>query len=107
MALETRDGRKYYYRSRRIEGRVVKEYVASGQAAENAAKRDKEAREQRRIQRKETEQLEAELAKVTQVVEAISERSEVLLAASLLTAGFHQYKSEWRRSRDRKRKENV
>lgn len=107
MALETRDGRKYYYRSRRIEGRVVKEYVASGQAAENAAKRDKEAREQRRIQRKETEQLEAELAKVTQVVEAISERSEVLLAASLLTAGFHQHKSEWRRSRDRKRKENV
>ncbi len=46
MAWETRNGRgRYFYRTRRIKGRVVKEYVGTGPAAEAAALEDAQARE--------------------------------------------------------------
>lgn len=40
MSLEHRNGRTYYYRARRENGRVVKEYVGSGFIAVAAAELD-------------------------------------------------------------------
>ena len=102
MAWETKNGGRYYTRSfRRPDGSIRREYIGTGPRAERIAEKDHQAREQRRLQSEVTKKLEAGLARVTQVVEAISERSEVMLAASLLVAGYRQHKSEWRKKRDR------
>ncbi|MDX1935244.1 MAG: hypothetical protein SFU56_21815, partial [Capsulimonadales bacterium] len=50
MAWETRGNRSYYYSARRIDGRVVKEYVPAV-VATLAEARDEERREERTVER--------------------------------------------------------
>lgn len=101
MAWEPRrGGGKYYYRSRRIDGKVVKEYIGTGAEAERIAEQDRQAREQRRRQREEVKALEAKLAATQKHVDGLIERTELMLAAYLLTAGFHCHRSEWRQKND-------
>jgi hypothetical protein len=45
MAWENRKGKLYYTRSRRVRGKVVREYFGRGEAAEKAAAEDEERRE--------------------------------------------------------------
>lgn len=47
MAWEQRGNRRYYYRAKKIGGRVVKHYLGAGIAAHNAAAKDKAARDRR------------------------------------------------------------
>ena len=49
MGWEQRGNNPYYYRARRINGRVVKEYVGTGASAEAAAAEDKARRQARQI----------------------------------------------------------
>jgi vacuolar-type H+-ATPase catalytic subunit A/Vma1 len=98
MATEARKGRSYYYRSRRIDGRVVREYVAAGAAAELAAKRDREDRELRRQQQSQQLCKLVTFDKISEQVNTLIENSNIILTASLLAAGFHQHRSEWRKS---------
>jgi len=100
MALEVRKQCKYYYRSRRINGRVVKEYVGAGPAAESAAQLDREARVQRRRQRDQELQQLLALAALAKQVDRTIEKSELVLAATLLAADYRQHRGEWRRKRD-------
>ncbi len=52
MAWEQRSGKKYYYRSYRVNGRVVKEYFGAGPIAELAASEDASRKELRAEQRR-------------------------------------------------------
>jgi hypothetical protein len=101
MAWETRErGESYYTRSRRVEGRVVREYVGRGAFGESAA--DKDACERRRREeeaahyREERERLEAIVGPVLELDEAAA----VLVQAELVAAGYHRHKGEWRRERN-------
>lgn len=101
MTWEERErGGRYYTRSRREEGRVVREYVGGGLAGELAAEADRVEREEaeaRRVRRRrELERLEAIAAPVLEVDEA----AKVLARANLIAAGCHRRKGEWRMRRD-------
>ena len=100
MGWESRGrGKRYYTRSRWVDGRVVREYVGSGTLAEIAALEDEHKRRQREEEaafwKEEKERLEAGAAFVDELTEA----SEVLLRAQLLASGFHKHKGQWRRKR--------
>src|SRR5215204_2543171 len=102
MGWESRERgkRRYYTRSRWVNGRVVREYVGSGPAAEIAALEDEYKRQQREEEeaafwKEEKERLEAGAAFLDELAEA----SEVLLRAHLLASGFHKHKGQWRRKR--------
>ena len=100
MAWESRKrGGLYYTRSRREEGRVVREYVGGGLAGELAAEADRIGRERREAEdlrrRGELERLQALAAAVAEVEEA----ARVLARAHLVAAGYHRHKGEWRRVR--------
>ena len=94
-----RGKRRYYTRSRWVDGRVVREYIGSGPAAEIAALEDEYKRQQREEEaafwKEEKERLEARAAFLGELAEA----SEVLLRAHLLASGFHKQKGQWRRKR--------
>lgn len=90
---------RYYTRSFRVNGRVVREYVGSGQAAEEAALEDQRGREKRRlqreVQRKESERLEA----IARVLSILATLSKVSMKEALETAGYHCHKGQWRKQR--------
>lgn len=100
MAWEERGGGRYYYRTRWVNGRPVKEYVGGGLAgwlASEADRIDRERREARALEeRREREKLEALAAPVLE----LSEAAEILARAHLIAAGFHRHKGEWRRARN-------
>ena len=100
MAWEERKGGgRYYTRSRREGGRIVREYVGAGIAGELASEADRIERELREAeearQKGELEHLESLVAPVLEV----SEAAEVLARAHLIAAGYHRRKGEYRRVR--------
>jgi hypothetical protein len=102
MGWEKRDrGGLYYTRSKKIGGRVVREYVGGGILGHIAALQD--AQESRRreeeaaLWNEERDKLEALVAPV----EDLCEVAEILYRAALLTAGFRRHqRGGWRRKRD-------
>ena len=100
MAWEERErGGRYYTRSWREGGRVLREYVGTGLLAELAAEEDRAKREleeeRREREREELERLKALAAPVLE----LSEAAEILAHAHLVAAGYRKRKGEYRRAR--------
>ena len=104
MAWERREhGGLYYTRSRKVNGKVVREYKGAGVLGKIAALEDERERcrreEEAAFWKEEQEQLEALSAPVDKLCEA----TETIARAVLLAAGFRRHnRSEWRRQRDRR-----
>ena len=93
-------GGLYYTRSRKVDGRVVREYVGGGVLGELAAQMDAEERRRREDDaaawRKERERLEG----LADLLDEFCEDVETVTRAALLAAGFRRHKrGEWRRQR--------
>jgi hypothetical protein len=98
------DRGRYYTRSRKVNGRVVREYIGTGPAAELAARMDALERESRRLKAQETRRQQDDLDALDAKLEILCERADLVARAALLAAGFHQHKrGEWRRKRERDR----
>ena len=103
MAWETRKGGgRYYTRSKKINGRVIREYVGAGLKGELAAAADARARAERHAQQAEwlakQDRMEAALGPLEEFYDGV----ETLARGSLILAGYHQHhRGEWRRKRGR------
>ncbi|MBK6767823.1 MAG: hypothetical protein IPG72_02080 [Ardenticatenales bacterium] len=100
MAWETRNGGgRYYTRSRKVDGRVVREYVGRGRIADLAAALDDLEREERAqaaaAWRAERETNDAERAAVRGLGAAVDDA----VAAELAALGYHKERGEWRRAK--------
>jgi hypothetical protein len=80
--------RGYYYRVRKVNGGVVREYVGTGEVAELVAQMDALERERRRLETLEQSQEKDELKALDARLKAMSERTELAARAALLAAGF-------------------
>ena len=104
MGWEKRErGDLYYTRSKKVDGRVIREYVGGGTLGHLTALQDAQERLRREEEaaswKQERERLEALLAPV----EDLCESTEVLYRASLLSAGFRRHqRGEWRKKREPK-----
>lgn len=99
MAWESRaEAGRYYTRSRRVNGVVIREYIGSGAAGELVHELDVEERrqrEQRRMQFKEAQRQDAEL---DARLDALIEPADGVARGLLILAGCHQHnRGEWRR----------
>ena len=91
-------GGRYYTRSRKVDGRVVREYVGAGPLAELAARADSLERERREGEAEARRAEEERLDALEAPVEALCEAAELLARAALVAAGYHRHKrGEWRR----------
>ncbi|MGB5934011.1 MAG: hypothetical protein WBH57_13220 [Anaerolineae bacterium] len=99
MAWEKRRGKEYYYRKRRIGGRVMSKYVGTGPLAEAAAAHDELTRqaqeEKRELFRRERERQHA----IDEGVDRACRLIRNLVYATLLLNGYHTHKGEWRKRR--------
>ncbi|HVA91060.1 MAG TPA: hypothetical protein VNL71_14600 [Chloroflexota bacterium] len=100
MGWETRArGGRYYTQSRRVGGRVVREYIGTGTLAEAAAflarcerERLTDERAARLAYRQQYAVLDAPLAEFCDHVAELTN-------GALVAAGYHQHKREWRKRR--------
>jgi hypothetical protein len=101
MALERRAGRVYYYRSRRVSGRVVKEYAGCGRVATLAAELDGLDRDERAIDHEREKAKRDELAALDGPLAELDELMNLLARAALVAAGYRQHhRGEWRKRRE-------
>lgn len=101
MAWETRRGRgRYYTRSRREGGRVVREYVGTGPLAELTAQVDALARGERERRRAAEAGRREQHRELEAALQELCEGADALARAALLLAGYRQHnRGEWRRKR--------
>lgn len=93
MAWERRPrGGWYYTRSRRVGGRVVREYVGTGLLAGLEAEMDAEDRAAKMQQREELRAEQQRWADVEEPVTTLCEMTELMARAALVLAGYHQHK---------------
>jgi hypothetical protein len=103
MAWETRQGLgRYYTRSFRVNGRVVREYVGAGLAGELAALEDERERERRLLARETRDEERAALAAMTEAIRILAQETEARVKEILDQAGYHRHKGQWRKKRETK-----
>ena len=100
MAWEQRKrGGWYYTRSRRINGRVVREYVGGGLRGELAAAEDARKRAVREAQRKARAEEQQRLSRQDVPLEKLNTLCSELVQQLLEAAGHYQRRGEWRKRR--------
>ncbi len=104
MGLEYRDGNCYYTRSYRVNGRVRREHISSGDMALLDAGFDEVARiEAREAKRQEQERWQEEREAVKALDAALNlvcDNAATMFRAAMEAAGFHQHsRGEWRKKR--------
>ena len=91
---------RYYTRSRREGGRVVREYVGAGAVGHLASQLDAIEREKREIERAAARAEREEVAALDALLAEFDELADLLARAALVAAGFHQHHGgTWRRRR--------
>jgi hypothetical protein len=104
MEIEVRNknGNLYYYKKRRVGSKVISEYQGGGeivsiiQHIEARDRAEKEAeRERQRIER-------MSMAEIDKQIDDFSQMVDSLMAAELISKGFHQHKRQWRKRRNGK-----
>lgn len=101
MGWESRGGRgRYYTRSRKVDGRVVREYVGTGLVGELAARQDAEERAEKLAERERLQAEDTRWATVAAPLHELSQLLDGLMAASIIAAGYHQHhRGTWRKRR--------
>ncbi len=99
VAWERRGNNSYYYRKERDGSRVKSTYVGRGEMAHmiagfesNSAELEKLLRARKSIEDQELERVEVAIDRAVELVQLFTE-------ATLLTAGFHTHRRQWRRKR--------
>jgi hypothetical protein len=97
MAWERRGRQRFYYRSKKQNGRVVREYIGRGARATQAAAEDAArhaVRQQARLEQQTWEALDAQVASLDTLMTLLSH-------SALLDAGYYQHhRGEWRKRRN-------
>lgn len=101
MAWETRNGKgRYYTRSRKECGCVVRVYIGMGAQAEAAAEMDRQRRARLQADKTSTKLVRECYAQAQAALTAYCDDVDGQLRAALERAGYHQHKrGEWRRKR--------
>lgn len=106
MPWETRGPNQYYYRKRRVNGRVVSRYVGPGILGVFAEVSDRERRSEARDGRRAAEGRIRRCRTIDANVARFCEYLADIVAAALGRMGYHRHKGQWRRCRMKDKQEN-
>jgi hypothetical protein len=94
------DKGRYYTRSKKVGGRVVRQYVGTGQIADLVAEMDALDRQRREAERAAWREERAELEALDAPLNQLNDLADLLARTALMAAGFRQHKrGEWRKRR--------
>jgi hypothetical protein len=90
LAWEERSGRRYYYRSVRRSGCVVKEYLGTGPVAEATAQLDEEDRRRRKEAAEAWKEEMRRIEALEGPIKELCDAAETLARAALVAAGYRR-----------------
>jgi hypothetical protein len=90
---------RYYTRSRKVNGHVVREYIGGGELGSLVAQMDEIERERRNLERERWRLEKEEMEAFDDSVAKVCQMADVIAKATMVAAGFHCHRSEWRRRR--------
>ena len=101
MPWEARAGtdNRYYTRSTRVDGKIVREYFGNGAKAREAARQDQLAEEARAARTIERDRTKAWLTECERVCDELYELVDIVFRAEMVAAGYHYHRGEWRKRR--------
>jgi hypothetical protein len=88
---------RYLYKTRKIKGHVISEYMGSGEQAELIDRLDQIENERIKAQRKAEQAAMHELTQTDQADAVVFDRVSRLVTAILLDAGCYKHRGQWRR----------
>jgi hypothetical protein len=98
MAWERRKrGGLYYCRSRRVNGRVVREYVGTGVVGELAASLDAAARRERNRQTIAIREIRKRYETIVEPLIILEDLVRALMTIELISAGYDRRRGRWRK----------
>jgi hypothetical protein len=102
MGWEQRNGRSYYYRKVREDGRVHSEYMGSGLLAQMSAGEDNDKRRERNARQAAERDNRQTEAKIDRQLADVESALATMIHATLSAAGYHKHKGQWRKKRSEK-----
>jgi len=102
MAVEKRGNSEFYYKKEKVNGKVKSRYMGPMSNPVIAQIAEFEALEID-YKRHELAQQQAEIARMNELdnsLAALIQFNRVLVKASLIAAGYHSHKRQWRKARD-------
>ena len=100
MGWEQRGNNSYYYKKERDGSRVKSIYVGRGEIARMVAQLQSSSPLIERFARSMKSPDEIKFEKAEAALDQASDLIELITEASLLAAGFHTHKRQWRRKRN-------
>lgn len=101
MSWLTRNGKSYYYRNERRDGKVVSVYRGTGAAGNLAERADLAASARLAKARLELEAEQAVIQEMERVADQFEFVVRTLTQVCLLAAGYRKHKGQWRLKRDK------
>src|SRR5438309_126486 len=94
------DRGRYYTRSKKVNGRVVREYIGAGRVGQLAAELDSLERERRYLDGLILRQEKDEQAALEAELKSLEALTDLVAYAALRAAGYHLHnRGEWRKRR--------
>ncbi|MBU2034889.1 MAG: hypothetical protein ABH882_01415 [Candidatus Omnitrophota bacterium] len=100
MAWETRGNNKYYYRKKKVNGKVTSEYVGKGLVAQEIALRDLAERQERNKKAEAIKKEKTDLQLLDEQVTQVTSFIKQVLENALIVYGFHKHNGQWRKKRN-------
>jgi hypothetical protein len=92
------DQNRYYSRSFRVDGRIIRQYIGGGEAGRLAAQHDQERREKIKLRHEAANRLMSDLKAIDEIVTILCHRAELAARTAMCVAGYYQHhRGEWRR----------
>ena len=101
MGWEMRGGHgPYYTRSRRVNGRIIREYVGKGLIGDLASVMDDRDRTEQQAKAEALSTQIAELDRIEEILATVYSTADEVTVSSLESAGYHRHhRGEWRKRR--------
>ena len=99
MGWEPRGNKCYYFRYRKVDGRVTRQYLGAGAAAKVAAAADALRRADRRAAAEARRAEEASWQAALAPLRELCRVADVIACAALLAGGYHRHARTWRKKR--------
>jgi hypothetical protein len=99
MGWKTINGHRYYYKSRRVGGRIETTYHGAGESASLFAQIDAIDRLEKVAEREKDRDEREESDSEEQTIAGWFDHVQTVADAAMVEAGFHKHRGQWRRKR--------